>query len=430
MFNCTRCSFLGKSKVQLEIHIEKNHRKNLYKCEKCGCTTKSEWYYLRHNTRCQEDKTLICEYCPYKVTNEVFGRNKMKLHIEIKHEGVIHACHLCGAKLTRKCNLDKHMQEKHSSQTFKCSFCNYIASCKRNITRHLNRVHDEKKFKCNLCEFKAGYPWGITRHKLVSHQDNLSNTLEKYKCQSCDYLAKRSDGLKLHMTRVHLEGKKPRPSQTYLRKLSHLVSMKCKLCGLEATKGGFRKHLFLMHKIDKRTEDDNLVNYERCSDCNTIPRTKGRYKNHLYWKHSSDDVSRVYPPSPKRKKIKNSMGTLQDKRFKEEVSNPVLDDEEVVDIISEDEGESIEIIDKEVKNKVLYGEYYESNDSGQIIKDETKEDITDGINDFDKQEKNKQYLCPISFCTFSLLGKNEISEQNHLKSNHPCVKNKTSFLVL
>ena len=78
MFNCTRCSFLGKSKVQLEIHIEKNHRKNLYKCEKCGCTTNSKYYYLRHNERCQEDKTLICEYCPYKVTNEVLGRDNLE----------------------------------------------------------------------------------------------------------------------------------------------------------------------------------------------------------------------------------------------------------------------------------------------------------------------------------------------------------------
>ena len=175
----------------------------------------------------------------------------MKRHIEIKHEGVVHSCHLCGAKLTRKCNLDKHMQEKHSSQTFMCSFCSYTASCKRNITRHSRRVHDEKKFKCNLCDFKAGFEWGITRHKLRSHQNILSNEqasrLKKFKCHSCEYQANRSDLLHKHM-RVHLQGKWPRPRQTYPSQ----VTMKCKLCGVEATKGGFRKHLFFMHKIEQK----------------------------------------------------------------------------------------------------------------------------------------------------------------------------------
>ena len=43
---------------------------------------------------------------------------------------------------------------------------------------------------------------------------------------------------------------------------------------------------------------------------------------------------------------------------------------------------------------------------------------------------NKEYLCPISVCTFSLSGKNEMSEQNHLQNNHPHVNNQMSFLML
>ena len=83
------------------------------------------------------------------------------------------------------------------------------------------------------------------------------------------------------------------------------------------------------------------------------------------------------------------MGSLQVERFKEEVTNPVFDDEEVNNIFSEDEEEKIE-----------------------------------------EQESNNKYLCPISFCTISLLGKNEMSELNHIKSNHPHVKTKMSFLML
>ena len=129
------------------------------------------------------------------------------------------------------------------------------------------------------------------------------------------------------------------------------------------------------------------------------------------WKHSSDDVSRVYPPSPKKK-----------------VTKTISDNEEVDDIISEDEDKII--IDNLVKKKVSYGEYYESNDSGQIINDENEEDSKHNTDDSNEQEKIKQYLCPISFCTFSLFGKNQMSELNHIKSNHPHVENKMSFLML
>ena len=45
-------------------------------------------------------------------------------------------------------------------------------------------------------------------------------------------------------------------------------------------------------------------------------------------------------------------------------------------------------------------------------------------------ESNKQYLCPISICTFSLSGKNEMTEKNHLQNNHPHVNNQMSFLML
>ena len=83
--------------------------------------------------------------------------------------------------------------------------------------------------------------------------------------------------------------------------------MKCKICGQEPTKGGFRKHLFLMHNIAKRTVDDDLVNTEKCPDCDTIPNTKGKYKNHLYWMHSSEDISKVYPSSSKKKVIKGEL---------------------------------------------------------------------------------------------------------------------------
>ena len=43
---------------------------------------------------------------------------------------------------------------------------------------------------------------------------------------------------------------------------------------------------------------------------------------------------------------------------------------------------------------------------------------------------NKEYLCPISVCTFSLSGKSEMSEQNHLQNNHPHINNQMSFLML
>ena len=408
MFNCTRCGYTCKSKQLLKRHTEVIHKDNIFKCEKCDYNTKVEQYFQIHIGRCQGENTLSCERCPYKVTNEVVGKQKMKDHIEIVHEGVRLTCHLCNVKLTRKSNLDKHMQEKHSTETFQCNLCNYLSSCKRNVTRHVRRVHDEKKFNCNICEFKAAFEWGITKHKSMCHQDHLSNIealkLKKFKCQLCVYQAKQSNHLKIHM-RVHDQGKEP------LTIYPSMIRMKCKICGQEPSKAGFRKHLFLMHDIARRTADDDIVNTEKCSDCNTIPNTKRKYINHLYWMHSSEDIAKVYPSSSKKKSNKRSIESFQDP---DELKNP-SEDKDVDEDISEDE--------------VPFGEYFENVDCGQIIKDESEEDVKCISNEVD-EGKSKEYLCPISSCTFTLPGKNEMSEANHFRSNHPSVKKQLSFLLL
>ena len=67
-------------------------------------------------------------------------------------------------------------------------------------------------------------------------------------------------------------------------------------------------------------------------------------------------------------------------------------------------------------------EYYEE--------EETKADLNLKARENQEIETKKKYLCPISFCAFSLSGKNEMTEQNHLQNNHPHISSKMSFLML
>ena len=133
----------------------------------------------------------------------------MKSSIGIKK----HPCSECqyvgatGYHLTRHFKAVHHNPEDGDKpvelRQFPCSLCQYVAKRKGHLKRHVVGVHlsrllpeNELKFQCDECDYKTPNKYHLARHK-EGHEVIV------YRCEHCEYAAKRKDTIKLHVNLKH-----------------------------------------------------------------------------------------------------------------------------------------------------------------------------------------------------------------------------------
>ena len=52
---------------------------------------------------------------------------------------------------------------------FKCDQCDYVAKKKSHLDSHTKARHEGIKFPCNMCDYKAGYNHHLNKHKRYKH---------------------------------------------------------------------------------------------------------------------------------------------------------------------------------------------------------------------------------------------------------------------
>ena len=92
------------SKGNIKLHIESQHEGVYYNCDQCNYTAKQKnqlsnmWNPIMDN----------CDQCSsYKAMKKWYlklheRKDKLKMHIESKHDGVFYNCDQCGYKAIRK----------------------------------------------------------------------------------------------------------------------------------------------------------------------------------------------------------------------------------------------------------------------------------------------------------------------------------------
>ena len=76
-----------------------------------------------------------CNECYYTANT----RRSLKVHIEIKHEGVRYPCNQCEYVATRPYHLTGHIRVKHEGLRFQCDQCDYTSATSTDIKRHGER---------------------------------------------------------------------------------------------------------------------------------------------------------------------------------------------------------------------------------------------------------------------------------------------------
>ena len=87
------------------------------------------------------DETLQCNECDYKAT----FKSSLKVHIQSKHEKIVHKCNDCDYKATFRSSLNIHIQSKHKNILHKCSECEKVFKNKSYMRKHQQDNHEGRE---------------------------------------------------------------------------------------------------------------------------------------------------------------------------------------------------------------------------------------------------------------------------------------------
>ena len=98
-------------------------------------------------------------------------------------------------------SLKAHHRSKHGELELRCKMCDFKSIHGNSMLFHKNSVHgdtinDVGEFKCDSCDKMFRRANGLRRHKLAKHQ------MIRFQCVQCDSNYSSASGLSLHVRRV------------------------------------------------------------------------------------------------------------------------------------------------------------------------------------------------------------------------------------
>ncbi len=181
----------------------KNRKQRSYECPHCPEILSTVKELLNHTKQVHgDDKPFKCsiEGCDYSAKT----KGGLQQHISYRHsEERPYKCPFEGCEYAakNKQHLDSHISYRHSEERpYKCPFegCEYAAKTNGDLQSHLTFRHTtERPFKCphDHCDYKGAK----MMYELKAHIKHRHSSERPYKCPDCDYSAKTSGDLSIHL---------------------------------------------------------------------------------------------------------------------------------------------------------------------------------------------------------------------------------------
>ena len=333
-YQCSLCSEVYQVEKELIQHIQMVHEgQNLYSCQSCNVTFRSEIQFKRHieTDKHKGEGEYKCDYMDcgkvfltikklkthkegvhqrkHKVSCEICGKVwqqaskwHLDLHIKEVHEGQKierekAKCDVCGKIVSSIRSLRKHKKFVHEGACrVKCDQCGKILSDKNALASHIKYVHEGKCYQCDFippqaesdstrsqllkdhidknhrnvrCEIETCNEIFTTKQSMKSHIERIHNS-KIYQCDKCDKSYSLSINLQNHIKFIHEE-----PN-----------SFTCSTCGKSFDKAGYlRTHFKFNHEEG---------NEENCTYCNKLFKGKRSLQRHIQTRHEGKRTDPCY----------------------------------------------------------------------------------------------------------------------------------------
>ena len=262
-FDCDKCNWKFFSKAASYVHKKMHHNsedlEEGYFCSFCSevCFSKKE--IVKHhldNHKLMKLPLFLCDNCDFSASRI----SETKEHLKTKHDIDVYKpfiCNICDLKWDNAGSFLKHNQNHHvgyeNRQKFVCDLCGEALLSGNALRRHkmIHSAGKEKNFVCDICGKAMTTQFYLVKHKRQQHVRG-----KDIKCEHCDRLFRRKDGLRRHIDSKHPDTSEKKFTCTICEKS---FIFKISLC----------HHLYDIHKTSSQ-------NYE--SDFETVKKKKKSIK--------------------------------------------------------------------------------------------------------------------------------------------------------
>jgi len=223
---CESCGeeIQGDSRQEYKKHLRLNHKD--FVCTFCGASKASK-SALHQHIESHHKENVPCPHCGLMLATQ----QNLSLHIRKMHEGVYEHCSKCDYKSKHPENLRFHYQRRHTDELHvACEFCGKIF---KDLKGHMARTgcggNGERRnlnIKCSECDKTF-----VSRQKMVEHVKRIHRGVKDKVCSHCSYATYTNFNLRLHVSKVHLEGS--------------MVKETCRFCQEETT--NMEHHIHIYH---------------------------------------------------------------------------------------------------------------------------------------------------------------------------------------
>ena len=154
----------GDSSILITKTLSKREANGKFSCDQCSYQSVYRRGVKRHQDAIHLGIKHSCDECP----KEYGDTQKLKLHKENTHEGFSYECDQCEKVYGTHMNLRQHEREHQGIGTI-CPRCEESFNTTNALYQHVRKQHDGIKYKCNLCDFGAKRKFNLKEHLSTSH---------------------------------------------------------------------------------------------------------------------------------------------------------------------------------------------------------------------------------------------------------------------
>ena len=187
---CVVCAKSFSTMSKLTIHQRCHNSKELpmvFRCNRCGKTSKSEEHLQAHLLDCRGSRTYECDLCP-----KAFRRAYNLWEHKQTHTGAKpFPCTVCGKAFAKQDSLNSHMTCHRDIRPYSCSECGATFKLVAQLSHHIKSHSLSHKHSCEVCDKTFTLPDDLTAHRLTHSNQKMPKSIEHGKELPCEMDRKR-----------------------------------------------------------------------------------------------------------------------------------------------------------------------------------------------------------------------------------------------